>query len=175
MQSERMRALKEGALSEAKKFVSIFLYCWVLLSLFALYKFLVVDKSRLGSDLSFALVNALILAKIMLIGEGFNLADRFSDRPLIYPIFYRSAVFAILLMSFSLLEEVARGVWEGKTIATSLHSVDGGRLGGMIIIATIMFVALIPFFAFKEVDSHIGEGRLYELFFKQRVKYAPLQ
>ncbi len=42
--------------------------------------------------------------------------------------------------------------------------------GLIIIVATIMFVVLIPFFAFKEIGRHIGEDKLYELFFVRRGK-----
>jgi hypothetical protein len=32
----------------------------------------------------------------------------------------------------------------------------------------VMFVAFIPFFAFKEVGRVLGEGKVWELFFRRR-------
>ena len=39
----------------------------------------------------------------------------------------------------------------------------------------IMFVALIPFFAFKEIGRVIGERELYSLIFKRGTKTGALQ
>ncbi|HYP58298.1 MAG TPA: hypothetical protein VEQ35_08445 [Beijerinckia sp.] len=175
MPIERTRALKERALSEARKFAVIFLYLWVVLSLFALHKSIILEKPTLAVNLGFAFVNALLLGKVMLIGEALQLANSFKGRPLAYPIVYRSAVFAVLLIGFNVLEEAAQGMWEGKTFITSIQSIGGGRLEGIIIVATIIFVGLIPFFAFKEIAQHIGEDKMYELFFVRRTKFAPQQ
>jgi hypothetical protein len=61
-------------------------------------------------------------------------------------------------------------MWRGETFAQSIEGIGGGRFGGIIIVATIMFVVLLPFFAFKEIARHIGEDKMYELFFVRRAK-----
>ncbi|WP_034992763.1 hypothetical protein [Beijerinckia mobilis] len=173
MLADKVLTIRRKVLNEAKKFLNMFLYFWILLSLFALHKYILVEQSRLGSDLGFALVNALILAKVMLLGETINLADRFKEQPLIYPIVYKSAIFSLLLIGFNIVEESARGLLKGETIAASIHELNGGRLGGILVISMIMFVTLIPFFAFKELGAHIGAERLYELFFIRRLNMTP--
>ena len=35
----------------------------------------------------------------------------------------------------------------------------------------VMFVAFIPFFAFKELGRVLGEGRVWELFFRRRADH----
>ena len=90
--------LKERALDEAKKFSIIFLYLWVLLSLFALHKSIILGEPSLSLGQGFAIVNALVLSKIMLVCETFNLTDNFKSKPILYPIVFKSAVFAVLLM-----------------------------------------------------------------------------
>ena len=57
--------LKERAVNEAKRFVIIFLYLWVLFSLFALHKSIILNEPSLILGQGFAIVNALVLAKIM--------------------------------------------------------------------------------------------------------------
>ncbi len=170
MPGEGTRTIKQRALIEARKFALMFLYLWVVLSLFALHKYVIVEDSDLPVNLGFAFVNALVLAKVMATAEALRLADRFKGREFAYPIVYRSAIFALLLIGFSVLEDAARGMWRGETFAASIQDFGGGRLGGIIIVATIMFVVLIPFFAFKEIAGHIGEDKLYELFFVRRTK-----
>jgi hypothetical protein len=170
MPVEGTRTIKERALSEARKFAVMFLYLWVVLSLFALHKYVMMADSELAVNLGFAFVNALVLAKVMLTAEALRLGNRFKGREFAYPIAYRSAIFALLLVGFSVLEDAARGMWRGETFAASIEDIGGGRLGGIVIVATVMFVVLMPFFAFKEIAGYIGEDKLYELFFVRRGK-----
>src|ERR1700758_5307555 len=119
MVSDRLRRLKTGALDESKKLFGIFIYFWVLLSLFSFHKALVLKEEYLLYDQGFALVNALVLAKVVLIGEFFRVGDRLKNRPLIYPIIFKSAVFALLLICFHILERTLTGVLHGKTVLQS--------------------------------------------------------
>jgi hypothetical protein len=103
MSGEGTRTIKERALIEARKFALMFLYLWVVLSLFALHKYVFLEDSDLAVNLGFAFVNSLLLAKVMLTAEVLRLADRFKGREFAYPIVYRSAIFALLLIGFSVL------------------------------------------------------------------------
>jgi len=63
-------------------------------------------------------------------------------------------------------EEVVIGVWKGKTIAESIPRIGGGSPAGTVIAALIMTIALIPFFAFRELSRVLGKGVLAALFLK---------
>jgi fumarate reductase subunit C len=75
--------LKERVLREAKNFALIFFYLWVILGLFSLHKSLILGQDYLFSQ-GIALLNALVLAKIMLTLEifarGRNLAAEAAPR-----------------------------------------------------------------------------------------------
>lgn len=75
----------------------------------------VLAERSLASDTTygFALVNALILAKIMLVAEGMGLGRAFEERPLFYSILYKSGVFAMTFLCFHVLEHTLMGVWNG--------------------------------------------------------------
>jgi len=165
--------LKERAVNEAKRFVIIFLYLWVLFSLFALHKSIILNEPSLILGQGFAIVNALVLAKIMLLGEAFNLADNLKSKPIIYPVVFKSAVFAVLLMGCHALEEIATRLWLGGNFASSVSDLGGGTAIRIFIVGLIMFVVLMPFFAFSEIGRDIGEDELYRLFFVRRTKYVP--
>jgi hypothetical protein len=81
--------LEERAANEAKRFVIVFLYLWVLLSLLALHKSIILNEPSLSVGQGFAIVNALVLAKIMLLGEAFNLADNLKSKPIVYPVIFK--------------------------------------------------------------------------------------
>jgi hypothetical protein len=75
--------LRTGTIDETRKLFRIFIYLWVLLSLFSFHKALVFNEEYLIYDQRFALINALALAKVILIGEYFHVEARSgSDRSL---------------------------------------------------------------------------------------------
>jgi hypothetical protein len=155
---------------EGKRLFWISLYLWVLLGLFSIHKSLVLNEPNLFWHQGFAIINAWLLAKVMVTAEIFHVADNLKHRPLIYPIMFKSAVFAVLLVSFYLLEEILVGLWHGKTIAESIQTVGGGTFKGIIVVGFIMFIVLMPFFALREFGRVVGENELYELFFVRRFK-----
>jgi HlyD family secretion protein len=165
MANDRLQRLKSGAIEETRKLFWIFLYLWVLFSLFSFHKALVLKEEYLIYDQWFALINALVLAKVVLIGEFFNLGDNFKNRPLIYPILFKSAVFAALLICFHIIEQAFRGLLGGMTFSQSISSIGGGKLQGILMLGIIMFVVLMPFFAFRELDRAIGAIEFHTLLF----------
>jgi hypothetical protein len=170
MIGDRFNRLKEKGVTEARRLFWIFAYLWVLLGLFALHKSIVLNESDLFYHQGFAVMNAFVLAKIMLLAEAFHVAEGLKHKPLIYPIVYKSAVFSLILIAFHLLEEVLRGMWRGKAFAESITALTGAR-EEMLVFAVIMFVVLMPFFALREVGSDIGDDKLFGHFFLRRTQY----
>ena len=166
-------SLKSKVLHETKEFFWIFIYLWLCFGLFVLYRTLIlaehhIDYTRYGV----ALVKALVLGKVILVGESLHLAERHREKPLIYPTLYKSSVFFVLLVLVSILEQVVRGFLEHKTITESLSGVGGGSLPAILANGLIMFVVLVPFFAVREIGRVLGQNRLYHLFFLEGAKTA---
>jgi hypothetical protein len=88
MANERLLRLKTRAIDETRELFGIFIYLWVLLSLFSLHKALVLNDESLIYHQGFALINALALAKVVLVAEFFHIGDKFKNRPLIYSIMF---------------------------------------------------------------------------------------
>jgi fumarate reductase subunit C len=166
MLHDRKPNLKQRLVDEAIKFLAIAFYLWVMFGVFALHESVVSAKDHINYHFyGFALVNALILGKVMLIAEDLHFADWFKDRPLIYPILCKAVAFSILFLVFDVVEEVLVGIFKGKTIGESIPSIGGGSLSGVFFVGIILAVALIPFFAFREVGRAIGERALHSLMF----------
>lgn len=170
MANERLLRMKIGAIDETRKLFGIFIYLWVLLSLFSLHKALILHDESLIYHQGFAVINALALAKVVLIGEMFRVGDKLKNKPLIYPIMFKSAVFAVLLMCFHIIEETLIGTWHGKTISQGIPDIGGGTLQGILMIGIIMFVVLMPFFAFRELEGALGKEQLRLLLFGSKTK-----
>jgi hypothetical protein len=75
MRNDRLLRLKTGAIDESRKLFGIFVYLWVLLSLFSLHKALVLNDESLIYHQGFAIINALALAKVVLVAEFFYVGD----------------------------------------------------------------------------------------------------
>ena len=163
------RSLKTRAIHELREFAVMFLYLLVPLSLFAFHRAMVL-KER-GVDYQFtglAMINALVLAKVMLVAEGLGLGTRWRSRPLIWPIVHKSISFAVLLLIIHEAEEGLKGVIHGKGFIESLPSVGGGGLAGLLLVDVNVAIALVPFFAYRELGRVMGPGRLEALIFRPR-------
>jgi uncharacterized protein (DUF1810 family) len=176
MANQRVLRLKARAIDEVRELFAIFIYFWVLLSLFSLHKALVLGEESLIYHQGFALINALALAKVVLVAGFFRVGDNLKNRPLIYPIVFKSAVFAVILMCVHIIEETLIGVLHDKTLSQSIPKIGGGTLQGILMIGIIMFVVLTPFFAFRELGRAIGTEQLHSLLFgdKTKASAAPL-
>lgn len=150
-------SLKTRFRDELRKFLAIFAYLWLVFSMFLLHEWAVLASHQISFKFyGLAVVNALILAKIMLIAEAFGFANRLDDKPLIYPIAFKSIAFSALLMLSYVAEETAVGMFHGKSAAESVPQVGGGGLVGMLTVGVIMCIALVPFFAFREIARTVG-------------------
>jgi hypothetical protein len=86
----------------------------------------------------------------------------------LYAILFKSAVFAVLLVCFDILEEVLVGLFHHKTITESIPRRGGGGVEGMLLVGLRVFIVPMPFFSFTEVAHVIGENELLSMIFKRR-------
>jgi hypothetical protein len=175
MLNDKITRIKESSVAEGKKLFWIFAYLWLLLGLFSVHKSIVLNQPNLIYHQGFAVINAALLAKVILVAEMLHVADNLNNRPLIYPIIFKSAIYSIILVSFYIIEETLIGMWLGKTAMESVPDVGGGSLKGSLVVGLMMFVVLIPFFALKELSRDLGDDRFYELFFVRRGTHSPPQ
>jgi hypothetical protein len=87
------------------------------------------------------------------------------NRTLIYPTLLKTVVFSVFVAAFILIEHMINGLWEGTGAMGSL--IDFFRKGPCELLAgcLIIFVSLIPFFAFRELGRVLGEGKLWARYF----------
>jgi hypothetical protein len=167
--STSSRTLKQIAHEQLKEFLVIALYLWVVLGLLVLFKSVVLAEQGIPFAYhGFAVINALALAKVMLTAKDLHLGEKFDEAPLIYPTLLKSALYAIVLACFKLLEEAAVGLYHGKSFQQSISDLGGGTLTGILIITFLLFVMLVPFVGYGELQRVLGEGKLEQIFLKPR-------
>lgn len=167
--SESERSLRQRAVHGMREYLVISLYLFIVFSSFTVYKSVILAEHHIDVTLhGFALINALALAKVMLVAQELRLADQLRDAPLIYPTLLRSFVFTILLAGFKIAEQTAVSMYHGKPFDRSLSDLGGGTWQGILSLAGVLFVVLIPFFGFTELRRVFGDDRLVGVFFRPR-------
>lgn len=167
------RTVRQVIIEETKKFLAVAAYLWAIFALLVEYKSVILSEANVSIETrGLALINALALGKIIVIAEAFHLGEMAEDVPLIYPTVLKSALFSILLAGFKILEVGIVGLFHHRPFAESITEIGGGTLKGIICVTLIMFVVLVPFFAYGEVRRVLGQDRLRQLFFQQRTVEA---
>ena len=169
MNDDRLHRLKERGLDEIRRFLLMFVYLWVVFGLFVLNESVVLGERHISfTSQGFALINAAIMAKVMLIAEDLKLGRELDNRPLIYPVMYKAALYALVFIAFHAAERILVGTIGGKSLADSMPHIGGGTWKGRLTVWAIMAVSLLPFFALRAIGQAIGEGRLWSLMFRPR-------
>ena len=163
------KTLKEKVYHEMKEYAVISLYLWMIFSLFLMYKSVILAEEHISlASKSFALINALALGKIVLIARALHLGEGAEEAPLIYPTLLKSALFSIALAIFKILEAAAVGWYRKQSFQQSIMEIGGGTWKGILTLTLLLFVVLIPFFGFEELQKVLGAGKLAGLFFRSR-------
>src|SRR5689334_2312051 len=99
------RNLAQLAKRELQRFLVLFLYLWAMFLLFELHQYVVLSSHQLPFESwGLGLVNALVLAKVMLVAEEVRFRSPLRAYPLIVPILARSLAFALLFLVVDIAE-----------------------------------------------------------------------
>lgn len=114
------------------------------------------------------LIEAAILAKVIMLGDVLRVGRRFRSKPLAVTTVYRSVVFSVLVVLFSFLEHIVGALLHGKTVSEGVAEFANKGADEMLAWCVVIFAAFLPFFALKELDGVLGEQTLRKLFFRGR-------
>ena len=161
--------LRKKAVHELRQYLLISFYLFVVFSLLVVHRSMILAEHHINYTLhGFALFNALALAKVMLTAQELHLGDQFRDAPLIYPTLLKSLVFTVVLAGFKIGEDAVVGRLQGKSFHQSVVDLGDGSWSGILILAALLFVMLIPFFGFGELRRVFGADRLIKIFLRPR-------
>jgi hypothetical protein len=162
-------SFKEKAIEEFKLFWVIALYLGVMLGAFAWYRRFVLSEAGINYfHYGASVISALILAKVILIGQALRLGRQFEASHLILSVLFKSAVFAVFVGVFALLEHLVEGLVHRESWDQIAHGLVRAGEGEIFARTVVALVTLIPFFAFWETDRVLGDHKLFNLFFHKR-------
>ena len=161
--------VREKALEELKAFWMVALYLAVFLGAFTWYRRLVLAEFGVTYyHYGIALIEALIIAKVILIGKAFGLGRRFEGSALMLSVIFKSVTSGLFVFLFGILEHVVEGLFHRKDWASIWHGLIAVGMDEILARTIVMMIAFIPFFAFCEIGRVLGPRRLWALFFAGR-------
>ena len=166
---DKKKNIKKKIVHEITEYWINVAYLTLVFASFTQYRRLVLAAHDITyTNYGFAVIEALVLAKVIMIGAVFRLGRGLEDKPLIYPTLYKTAVFTLFLGIFTVLENVVKVLWKGTGFTGDIVDFLGKGPNEFIANALIVFVAFIPFFGVKELGRVLGEERIRKLFFRRR-------
>jgi len=165
MKSENSKkgSLKQKAAHELEQFVGISLYLGFFFCAVVTYRMILLSDFRdWYVNYGMAVINALVIAKVILIGEYAHLGKRVEARPLLLSSISKALLFTLLVFGFHIVEEVIKGLVHGKGVTGAFRETP---LDHLLSGALIIFCTFVPFFAFRELSRVLGEDKFTDLFF----------
>lgn len=157
-------SLKERAQEEVREFLEIFTYLLVMFSGYTIYGILL--EAGTGDHyiaFSFAVVEAFIGAKVMMLARHWNWLRRYEDQPLVYPALFKSVAFLGLMIAFSVVEHAVEAILHHRRLIEVFF--EGTTLQVIMAKDLVIFLCLLPFFALREVGRVKGRWMVYKMFF----------
>lgn len=173
MPEDKKKGLKEKAAEELRLMLGITAFLAAVFVSFLTYRRLISREFGVTSfHYGFAIIEALIVAKVILIGKAVGIGKRAAGRALFRKALRDSVIYAALVGAFAILEHVVEGLLHHETLVASFQKfLDQGAyeiLGRTLIV----FVAFVPFFTLWELDRVLGDRKLFELLFHKGVSRA---
>jgi hypothetical protein len=166
---KKKMSLKEKIFHEMAAYWIIVGYLTLVFAAFTQYRrFILAVYDIAYTNYGFAVIEALILAKVIMIGDVLRLGRHLDQRPLIYSTLLKTVVFSLFVGAFTLIEHVIKGLWMGKGLTGGLVDLLGKGHHELLAGCLVTFVAFIPFFAFRELGRLLGEGKIWALFFRRK-------
>ena len=162
-------ALKQRAIHEFREYVFDVIYLSCLFGVMAWHRRLVLAAYHIAyMDYGVAFIEAVILAKVIMIGDFLHLGRGLEGKPLIIPTLYKTVVFTIFVGLFKLMEGTVTGLFRGEGMIGGIKDFQKTGIYNFLADVLVVFITFIPFFGFKELGRILGRGKVGRLFFCKR-------
>ena len=153
---------KQKAVREFKEYLWISAYLAFFFCALSTYTMLLLRKYDLENymNYSFAIINALVIGKVILIAQMAHLGRGYEAKPVYQSVLYKSFIFGVVVFAFHIVEEFVKRVIQGKPFGSVLYAT---RWEDLIARTIVVFCAFIPLFGFMELRRVLGEEKLYLL------------
>jgi hypothetical protein len=147
-----------------------FAFLAVFLVAFAWYRRLILAAYHIQYSGYWApLIEAAILAKVIMVGDILHLGRNLRNKPLAVITVYRTVVFTVFVVLFSFLEHIIGAMIHGKTAADGIAQIANKGIYEVLAWFVLILAAFLPFFAVKEIERVFGVEKVRGMFFHGRM------
>ena len=155
--------LKQKAKHELWEMIWLFVYLAFFFCALVTYNMFLLNEYQVKYwNYGFALINALVITKVIMIGEYAKLGRRFEDKSILLSAVWKALIFGLLLFAFHIVEECVKRLIHGEELARVSREI---RLYELAARSVVVFCTFVPLFAFRELRRVLGEEEFKSLMF----------
>jgi hypothetical protein len=167
-ETSKSKSLKSKIIHEFQEMLLFSAFFGLFFFAFATYKMYLLHQFRSAQFVYVtALINTLVLAKVILLGDFVRVSKRLDHRPLLISAIYKAAFFAVLVAAFHWVEEFVKEAIHSRDFTGTLHETLQATSWPLLGLMVICFCLFIPFFSLREVRRVMGEEEFSELFLRR--------
>lgn len=164
---ETKESWKQRARHELFQYWITAIYLILYFGAFIVYRRLLMAEYHIHyAHYGFAIIEGLVLAKIVLIGDLMGVGRLRKNRPLIIVTLFRAARFTVWVALFEILEHMLGGLLRGEGLEGGVQELLRNGTYELLADSLVVFFSFIPFFAFRELNRVVGPPRIWNLFFR---------
>lgn len=112
-----------------------------------------------------ALIGALIVAKVLVVMKATTIGKRFKTKKIIYHVLYQSVVYTFWVFVVVALEHLFHIINKSNGFSHLVEEID---MHLILAKSLCVFISFLIYHIFQEINNHLGEGVLRELFLMNR-------
>ena len=162
------RGWKQILVHEIVEYFFNFAFLAALLIAFTWYRRLLLAEYNIQYLAYWApVIEAAILAKLIMIGDVMRLGKRLQNKALAVVTLYRTSVFSVFVAVFSLAEHLVGALVHKKTLAEGIAEIANKGKYEILARCIVILAAFVPFFTMKEIERAFGAERIRTMFFRR--------
>jgi hypothetical protein len=118
-----------------------------------------------------ATTSALVVGKSVLVANAMPLLRRFDNAPLVYPVLFKTFVYALFVFVARLIEALVHYLMQGDVLGGGRfikHVIGNFSWAHFAAVQLWIFVLFLIYVAASELDQLFGDGELFKIFFVRR-------
>lgn len=162
-----MSSFGDKLVHEIRELIPVTLYFFAGFLLLAITQSLMLAEYGIrGTTLATVAVGALVVAKVLVIADHFPFINRFSDKPLIYGILWKTAIYFLASLAVRYVEHIIR-FWgqTGGVVEANRHFFAEINWPHFWCVQMWLLLLLLFFCTLRVVIRAISRERMIEMFF----------
>lgn len=153
-------SVKDRAKEEFRKYAFVSVYLWICFASISLYKAAILESEGISwAPLGFAVVQALVIGKFILIGDALKAGQKTMEHPLLHRVAWRTLMMLLVLIVFKVLEEAVVALIHGTPIASLIVEITARPIWVTFAPVLLMLLILVPMITTAEIQRTVGAER----------------